>query len=135
MSAFIFELPFCIILSKGESHMGIQDNIADMMRAIKESRGKSMADFSEELEISPSTLQEYLKGAGNPTIKMVQRLAEKMGVDPLALMAGRVEPEQYQLTLLMLDTIQAVSVLPQPKRLRFAELFLELVQLWEEDVA
>lgn len=113
--------------------MGIQENIADMMRAKKESSGKSMTDLSEELEISPTTLQDYLKARGNPTIKMVERLAEKLEIDPIALMAGTIEPEQYQIVLLMIDTIQAVSSLSQPKRLKFAELFLELVQLWEAE--
>lgn len=113
--------------------MGIQGNIADMMRALKESRGKTMEGWADELGIAQSTLQEYLKGAGNPTVKMVEHLAEKMGVDPIAMMSGKIEPEQYQIVLLMADTIEAVSNLPQPKRLKFAELFLELVQLWEED--
>lgn len=115
--------------------MGIQNNIADMLRAKKQLNGQSIEDFAEELNIAPSTLQDYLKGDGNPTIKMVEHLADKLGVDPLALMTGKAEPEQQQIALLMLDTIQAVSVLPPDKRLRFAELFLEVVQLWERDVA
>ena len=48
-------------------------------------------------------------------------------------MSGTAEPEQYQTLLLMLDTIEEVSSLTQPKRVKFAELFLELVQLWEEE--
>ena len=115
--------------------MGIQDNMAEIMRLIKESKGKSIVDFSEELEISPTTLQEYLKAGGNPTVKTIEHLAKKMGVDPLALISGKVDPEQYEITRIMLNTIEEVSGLSQPKRVRFAELFLELVQLWEEDVA
>lgn len=113
--------------------MGIQENMANMIRTIKRSRGKSTVEFSEELEISPSTLQEYMKAKGNPTIQMIERLAEKMNIDPIALMSGKIDEEQYQIVVLMLDTIQAVSDLPQPKRLKFAELFLELIHLWEED--
>lgn len=113
--------------------MGMLDNMADMLRALKESRGKTMEDLSEELGIAQSSLQDYLKGAGNPTVKMVEHMAEKLGISPIALVSGKMEPEQYQIVLLMADTVQAVSNLPQPKRLKFAELFLELVQLWEED--
>ena len=113
--------------------MGIQQNIAEMLRAIKANRGKTMEAWAEELGIAPSTLQEYMKGIGNPTVKMVEHLAEKMGIAPLSLMVGDVEPEQYQAVLLMLDTIQAVSVLHHPKRVRFAELFLELVLLLKEE--
>ena len=113
--------------------MSIQDNMADMLRAKKQLSGQSIEGWAEELAIAPSTLQEYLKGSGNPTVKMVEHLADKLGVDPVALMYGTIEPEQRQIALLLLDTIHGVSVLPQPKRLRFAELFLELVRLWEEE--
>lgn len=113
--------------------MGIQENLADMLRAIKKLSGQSIEDWSVELGISPSTLQDYLKGAGNPTVKMVEHLADRLDIDPIALIAGQIEKEQCQIVLLLLDTIKAVSDLDQPRRLRFAELVLELVQLWEEE--
>lgn len=113
--------------------MGMRENMAEMMRLMKQYSGKSVGEFSEELDISSSTLQEYLNGKGNPTVSMIEHLAEKLGVAPLALVAGKIEPEQSQIVILLLDTIQAVANLPRPRRLKFAELFLELVQLWEEE--
>lgn len=112
--------------------MSIQENMADMLRAKRKLSGQSINEWADELGIAPSTLQDYLKGNGNPTVKMVEHLGEKMGINPVALLSGDIEPEQIQTVLLLLDTIQAVSILPQPKRFRFAEQFLELVQLWEE---
>ena len=41
--------------------MEVQQNMANVIRMIMETRNMSMDDFSEELEISRSTLQEYLK--------------------------------------------------------------------------
>lgn len=111
--------------------MGMLENMAEMIRRMKEYSGKSVGEFSEDLDISPSTLQEYLSGKGNPTISMIEHLAKKLGVNPLALVSGNIEPEQMQIVFLLLDTIQAVAALPQPRRLKFAELFLEMVQLWE----
>lgn len=113
--------------------MGIQENMADMLQAKRKLSGQSIEDWSVELGIAPSTLQDYLKGAGNPTVKMVEHLASRLDIDPIALIAGQIEKEQYQIVLLLLDTIKAVSDLDQPRRLRFAELVLELVQLWEEE--
>ena len=113
--------------------MGLQKNMADMLRALKENRKETMEGWSEELGIAPSTLQDYLKGKGNPTVKMVEHLAEKLGVNPIALISGEIGPEQYEAALLILNTIRAVSDLPQPKRLKFAELFLEQVRLLEEE--
>lgn len=114
--------------------MGMQKNMADMLRAKRQLSGQSIEEWSEELGIAPSTLQDYLKGEGNPTLKMVEHLAAKLEIDPIALVAGRVESEQYEILLMMLNTIQEVSVLPQPKRLRFAELLLAQIQLWGEDL-
>lgn len=113
--------------------MSIQENMADMLRAKRKLSGQSIVEWAEELQISQSTLQEYMRGNGNPTVKMVEHLADKMGIDPLVLLSGDIEPEQRQTALLLLETIQAVSVLPQPKRIRFAEQFLELVQLLGEE--
>ena len=112
--------------------MGMLENMADMLRAKRKLSGQSIGEWADELGIAQSTLQEYIRGNGNPTVKIVEHLADKLEIDPIALISGNIEPEQRQTALLLLDTIQAVSALPQPKRLRFAEQFLELVQLWEE---
>ena len=112
--------------------MGLQGNMASMLQALKDSRKQTMEHWSEELGIAPSTLQDYLKGKGNPTVKMVEHLAAQLGVDPLALLSGQLEPERHETVFLLLNTVQAVSGLPQPKRIKFAELFLELVWLWED---
>lgn len=115
--------------------MEILENMAEMLRAKRKLSGQSIEQWAETLGIAQSTLQEYLSGGGNPTLGMVVHLADKLEINPLALLSGDLEPEQRQIALLLLDTIQAVSVLPQAKRLRFAEQFLELVQLWEEEAA
>lgn len=115
--------------------MGMQENMANMLRAKRQLSGRSIEEWSEELGIATSTLQEYLKGEGNPTLKMVEHLAKKLGIAPVALISGQLKPERYEVVLLLLDTIKAVSLLPQPKRLRFAELFMEQVQLWGESFA
>lgn len=113
--------------------MGIQENIAAVIRAIKEARHKSLAELSEELEISRSALQEYMAGTGNPRIDTIEHLANKLGVDPVFLVSNSFDSSQLKTVLALLDTIEIASNLPAPKRQRFAELLLEIVSLWEED--
>ena len=113
--------------------MGIQQNMADMMHIIKEKKGISLAEFSKELEISCSTLQEYLNAQGNPTIQMVEHIAHKLELDPIALMAGLFEPNQTKILLSLLDSIQGLSHLPQQKKHKFAELLQQIIQLWDDD--
>ncbi len=52
--------------------MGIQENMSKSIRSLKEVQHKSLVELSEELEISRSTLQKYLDGHGNPSLKMVE---------------------------------------------------------------
>ena len=56
--------------------MEIQENMAAVIHALKEKRGQSLTELSEDLEISRSALQEYLAGNGNPTLATVEHLAE-----------------------------------------------------------
>ena len=46
--------------------MEIQENMAQVIHALKEKRGQSLTELSEDLEISRSALQEYLAGTGTP---------------------------------------------------------------------
>ena len=110
--------------------MGLQENIAAAMRAVMERRGKSLSDFSEELGISRNALHDYLRGRGNPSIATLEHIARKLEIDPAALVLGLFELDKREITLLLLDTIQSVAELPESRRLRFAELFLEMVKLW-----
>lgn len=113
--------------------VGIQENIAAVIKAIKETRHQSLAEFSDDLEISRSALQEYMAGTGNPRITTVEHLAEKLGIDPIVLVSATFNPTQLKILLLLLDTTQAVSDLSEPKRQRFAQLLLEILSLWEAD--
>ena len=109
--------------------MGLQENIAVTMRAVMERQGKSLADFSEELGISRNALYDYLRGRGNPSVSTLEHIAQRLEMDPAALL-GLFVLDQREITLLLLDTIQGVAELPEERRVRFAELFLEMVRLW-----
>ena len=86
--------------------MGIQENMSKSIRSLKEVQHKSLVELSEELEISRSTLQKYLDGHGNPSLKMVEHLAEKLHVDPIFLLTEMFEPSQQEVVLLLMDTIR-----------------------------
>ena len=89
--------------------MGVQQNMADIMRVIKQRENLSMAEFSEELGISYSTLQEYLNAQGNPTILMVEHIAHKLKLSPAALISGVFEPNQIEILLSLMESIQEFS--------------------------
>lgn len=113
--------------------MGLQENIAATIRTVMERRHKSLTEFSEELGISRTALYDYIRGSGNPSIATLEQIATNLGVSPTALITGLLDLDQREVTLLLLETIQGVAELTEEKRLRFAELFLEMVKLWSEE--
>lgn len=113
--------------------MGLQENIAAYIRDVMKREHKSLTEFSEELGISRNSLYDYSTGEGNPTLSTLEHIAERLGIDPAALILGVLNLDQREVLLLLTDTVQDVAKLPEEKRLRFAELFLEMVRLWDEE--
>lgn len=112
--------------------MQIQQNMATVIRVMKEARGESLAEFSAELEISRSSLQEYLSGQGNPNLSTVEHLADKLGVDPLFLLTGALPGNELNALVRLLNQLSFLSERDADSRIQFAQKLLELVHLWNE---
>lgn len=110
--------------------MELQQNMANVIRAMKETRGMSLAEVSSELEISRSALQEYLSGTGNPNLSTIEHLAKKLGVAPITLLTGVFTFDELQAMLIVVDQLSFLSTLDGSKRILFAQKFLELIRLW-----
>ena len=110
--------------------MNLNKNLAAILNMIKSERQKSITEFSEELEISRSALQEYLSGAGNPNLTTIEHIAQKLNVSPYFLLFGGFSEDQLNALWKMMDILSILSDLPTEKRKRFAELLLEMISLW-----
>ena len=119
--------------NKGGNWVGMQQNMSNVIRTLKELNKKSMSEFAEELEISRSTLQEYLSGTGNPRLSTVEHLAKKLQINPIFLVSGLYENQQLEVILLLLNAIEPVAMLSKEKKERMAELIMEIVSLWEDE--
>ena len=108
--------------------MGLMDNMAKFMQKRKKETKQSITEFSEELDVSRSTMQVYLKGRGNPTLEMVELMAAKMGVSPELLLSGETASSQARQ---LLETVKTIADLPADKKAEFTEHFLQLVELLE----
>lgn len=67
--------------------MSIRENLSIRLQEIREKRGLSITDFSEELEISRSLLQAILSGKANPRADTIEHIAEKLQISPISLLA------------------------------------------------
>ncbi len=113
--------------------MEIQKNMADILCAAKNRRGKSLTEFAEELEISRSHLQELLKQSGNPRIETVEHIADMLGVDVSVLIGCSYNDIQFKAAEYFTGLIECAEILPYEKRLRFSELFAEIMKLWDDE--
>lgn len=100
------------------------------MRTIMEKQNKSLSEFAEELEISRTALYDYLRAKGNPSAATIEHISEKLRVHPASLITGLPDGEGLEVILRLLELVESIAELPRDKRLRFAELLLEMVQLW-----
>ena len=113
--------------------MDLNKNLATVLNIIKSERQKSMTEFSEELEISRSALQEYFSGVGNPNLTTIEHIAKKLSVSPYFLLLGDFNEEQLSAFMKMIDVLLLLSDLPSEKKKRFAELLFEIISLWDGD--
>lgn len=131
MLEFISPVEFCIIKSKGGSAVNLHESIAEAIRRIMKERNKSLTEFAEELDISKNALYSYLRGDGNPSIGTLEGIAKKLEIEPAALLLGVLDQgDRQKIAMAILETFQNVALLPEERRMRFAELFLEMMKLW-----
>lgn len=113
--------------------MEMQENMAEVIRLVMAAKHMTLQEFSEELEISRTMLQAYARGEGNPSLKTIVHLAEKLEIDPAVLLTGMGGVGRYEIVLQLLGTVESVSELSEVKKRRLAELFSEMVGLWNEE--
>ena len=58
-------------------------------------------------------------------------MAERLGIDPIILVSGKSANLSLSSVRQLLDTIATVVALPQERREKFAELFFQILSLWE----
>lgn len=97
------------------------------MNALRISRRQSITEFSEELGISRSSMQELLKGNGNPRMDTVEHIAQRLQIEPAALLSCSFSQGQMETLLLLLQSLDVFSALSEEKRKRAAVLLQELI--------
>lgn len=66
--------------------MSLRENLAHSMNIIRAARQLSICEFSEELYVARSTMQDILSGTGNPRMDTVEHIAEQLHMDPISLL-------------------------------------------------
>ena len=68
------------------SCMDIRVRLGQNVRRLREAKGWSQEDFADRAGIHRTYVSDIERGRRNPTITVVERLAEPLGVSPGSLM-------------------------------------------------
>jgi transcriptional regulator with XRE-family HTH domain len=66
----------------------LQRRVGRNLRAYRQARGLSQEAFAEVVGVHRTYMGGLERGERNLTLKSVERIAERIGVDPLALLDG-----------------------------------------------
>ena len=69
----------------------LQKTLGSNLRALRQDRGLSQEKMAEQLGFHRTYYSDLELGKRNPSLRSVERLAEGLGVDPLALLRGIAE--------------------------------------------
>lgn len=67
--------------------------VARRMRLARIKEGLTHAELAEKAGLKKSYVFELERGTGNPTLKMINRVATALGVEPAELLPGSVRPQ------------------------------------------
>ena len=66
----------------------LQRQFGQALRALRKSRSLSQEDFADVLGVHRTYMGGLERGERNVTLRTVERLAERLGLDPLTLLGG-----------------------------------------------
>lgn len=118
---------------KGVIQMNLQQNLSNYLNAIRRHKNQSLTEFSQEIGVARSTLQELLRGTGNPRLDTIQVMADGLGVHSMELLSSEYSQQQIQFAYILLETIKTFSSLPKEKKTTAAYLFHELIMMMEDE--
>jgi transcriptional regulator with XRE-family HTH domain len=55
--------------------------LADAVRMMRRSAGKTQAEYAKLVGVSPRVLIDFERGAGNPTVRTLRRMLEPFGLE------------------------------------------------------
>ena len=104
--------------------MKMSKNMASVIRAYKKLNRQSIAECAAALDVSPTSLKDYIVGRGNPNAATIERMADKMGIDIAFFVSGAFSENQLLILKRLLDVLIPLETLSPEKRNEFVEQLL-----------
>ena len=71
--------------------MKMNETLACKLSIMRKLYGKSLVEFAEEIDVSKTTLQNIEAGKANLTLNMVETIANRLGISPMALISDEYD--------------------------------------------
>lgn len=103
-------------------------NLSKNITAIRNLRNLSQVEFSRELGISKSTLQEIEQGC-SPNLNTVECIANRLGISVSVLLSDSLPPNQMSLLIHLIQICDWYSSWSQEDRETLIKLLCRITQL------
>lgn len=110
--------------------MSSQENLSNLLSAVRTTRKLTLTEFAEELDISRTSLQTLLSGKCNPRLDTVERIANHLKIDPALLVSSSFSEEQWKVIFYLFNAIDAFSNLPDARKREASELIQGLINVF-----
>ena len=91
--------------------MKMNETLACKLSIMRKLYGKSLVEFAEEIDVSKTTLQNIEAGKANLTLNMVETIANRLGISPMALISDEYDARQlYTAKLLRMSIFVIVYI-------------------------
>lgn len=107
--------------------------LAQNLRMIYNLRRGSLEEFSDELGVGHTTIQNILREKGNPTLDTLELMASRLGVSPLQLISFQYPEPNVVHASLLLETVELFQTAPPERRREAVALFCRLLELLTQE--
>ena len=110
----------------------LNETLSRNLQAIYAFRKKSMEEFSSELGIGHTTLQNIFHRRSNLRLDTVEVIADKLNMTPVELLSEQYPKESLTCSVLLLETLELFQPMTRAERRKAAVLFCQLLELIPE---
>lgn len=108
--------------------MGLKQNLSENLKALRASRGLSLADFAEVIGIAKSTLQDIESGKSS-TLDTVDHIARNLKIPASTLLSDAASPEQLSITIQIVQRLDWFSSLSPDERKEIIRLIERMAEI------
>ena len=112
-----------------EEKYSLNEILSQNLHLIYTARKQNIEEFSSELGIGHTTLQNIFHHKSNLTLDTLDMMAGRLRVSPLLLLSQQYTPADLECSVLLLETLELFQPLTPEKRKEAAALFCRLLEL------